>query len=458
MAKTYSILTYGCQMNESDSERIGGLLQRQGYAQADSVETSDLILLNTCSVRDSAAQTVFGKLGEFKIMKKNRENLIVGVTGCLAESDAAYMAKRAPHVDFFLGTRKLHLLPEALDRLSEQSLLAELAVPVAPEALIRRPLIWIGDDELDEKALDHFVPRDHPFKAWVPIMRGCSYYCTFCIVPLVRGGQVSRESTAILQEIRGLVDRGYKEVVLLGQTVDAYGRDRVNDLSFSGLLQAVDQVPGIERIRYTSPHPKDMTRETIQVIADSRHICEHFHLPVQSGSNRILERMRRGYTRERYLSLVEEIRSLVPHGSFSTDLIAGFPGETNEDIEETISLVRAVQFDTGFTFQYSSRPGTAASKLPDQISPEVKTERLIRMNKALGECALARNQAVVGKIDEVLVEGPSAKNSHRLNGRTRTNRLVNFDGPQDLIGKLVPVKMNSARSWSLDGEIQTPQV
>ncbi len=434
--RTYSIITYGCQMNEADSERLGGLLQRQGYTPASSVETSNLILLNTCSVRDSAAQTVYGKLGEFKVMKRERDDLILGVAGCLAESDAEYMARRAPHVDFFLGTRKMHLLPEALDRVSEHA-----------------PLIWIGDDELDEKALDQFVPRDHPFKAWVPIMRGCSYYCTFCIVPFVRGKQVSRDSKSILQEISGLVERGYKEVILLGQTVDAYGRDRKNDLSFAGLLEAVDHVPGIERIRYTSPHPKDMTPETIEVIADSQHICHHFHLPAQSGSNRILEKMKRGYTRERYLELVAQIRVKIPGASFSSDFIVGFPGETEEEFLETISLVREVQFDSAFVFLYSVRQGTAAAKMPDQVAQEIKQERFLRLNKAVGECALARNQAVVGTDTEVLVEGPSSRNPDRLTGRTRTNRLVNFDGNPSLVGNLVQVKVESARSWSLEGAL-----
>ncbi|MCR4418805.1 MAG: tRNA (N6-isopentenyl adenosine(37)-C2)-methylthiotransferase MiaB [Clostridia bacterium] len=435
-AKKYLTFTYGCQMNEHDTEVMAGLLEEAGYRPALGPEEADLILINTCSVREKAENKVFGQLGQLSAWKRRRPGLIIGVAGCMAQRLGETLRRKAPQVDFVVGPGDLHRLPELVRRVEEER---QFVLATG----------WPGGEPVENLP----VRRADRIRAYVNISFGCNNFCSFCIVPYLRGPERSRRAEHILAEVEALAREGYREVMLLGQNVNTYGRDLPGGVSFGGLLQQVDAVEGLARIRYTTSHPRDFGPELVEVVASARKVCEHFHLPAQAGSDRVLERMRRGYTREHYLRLTEIIRRRLPHASITTDLIVGFPGETEEDFEATLDLVERVRFDAAFTFMYSPRPGTAAAAFPDQVPPEVRRERLVRLNRLQNRLTRESNERLAGETVEVLVEGPSKTNPERLSGRTRTNKIVVFSGPPELIGQLVNVRITEAQTFNLFGEL-----
>lgn len=433
----YFIRTYGCQMNFHDSEILAGLLEEAGWTKASRPEEADLVILNTCCVREKAESKVYGLLGSLKSLKDRRPQLIIGVGGCMVQQPgvAQELARRAPHVDLIFGTYNAYRLPELLARVQVEG----------------GPLIAVSTDRGEAENLP--VRREGKVKAFITISYGCNNFCSYCIVPYVRGPEISRRPENILREVRELADQGYKEVMFLGQNVNSYGKDLDINFEFADLLAEADKVPGIERIRYTTSHPRDFSDRLINVIRDCRHVCEHFHLPVQAGSNRVLAKMNRGYTREHYLELVEKIKDRVKGASITTDIIVGFPGETEEDFQDTLDLVRRVRFDAAYTFIYSPRRGTPAAEMPDPVDRETKKRwfnELVRLqNKITGEI----NSQLVGQTFEVLVEGPSKTDPGRLAGRTRTNKIVVLAGEEELAGKLVEVRITAAQTWTLFGEV-----
>ncbi|GAW91499.1 tRNA (N6-isopentenyl adenosine(37)-C2)-methylthiotransferase MiaB [Calderihabitans maritimus] len=434
----YFIETWGCQMNERDTETIAGLLEEMGYSPGKKDE-ADVIILNTCCVREKAEQKVYGEIGHLRHLKSKNPNLVIGICGCMAQQEevAEKMRQRFPHIDLIFGTHNIHQLPRLLERARKFN---EVQVE-----------IWEREGEI----IEHLpARRADKFKAYVSVTYGCNNFCTYCIVPYVRGRERSRLPEDILKEIKDLVEQGTVEVMLLGQNVNSYGKDLDKEIDFADLLQMVDEVKGLRRIRYMTSHPRDFTDKLIATIAASDHVCEHFHLPVQAGSNDVLQKMNRGYTREQYMELVEKIRRQVPGASITTDIIVGFPGETEEDFQDTLDLVKKVQFDAAFTFLYSPRKGTVAAKMPDQIPDEVKKERFQRLLELQNSISLASNKRLVGSTVEVLVEGKSKTNPHKLSGRTRTNKVVIFEGPEEIIGKFVPIKITEAKTWNLEGNVE----
>lgn len=433
----YLFHVFGCQMNEADAEVLAGHLERLGYTRALSEEEADVILLITCCVREHAESRVYGKIGELYNLKQLKPTLILGVCGCMTQQDdvAEKMRTRYPYLDLIFGT---HNLPEFPRLLEQARASGELVFEVVPEA----------------EGVVEDLPRlrNDGLKSWVTIMYGCNNYCTYCIVPYVRGRERSRQPNAIVNEITDLVKRGYREITLLGQNVNSYGKDLDIHVDFASLLEQIDNIDGLERIRYMTSHPRDFTERLVDVIANSESVCEQFHLPVQSGSNNMLKAMNRGYTREHYLSLVKKIREVLPNASISTDFIVGFPGETEQDFEDTLSLVKEVRYDSAYTFSYSARTGTPAAELEDQLSEDEKSQRLKRLIDTVNTIALERNLPLLHQVVEVLVEGPSKKDPARLTGRTRTNKLVHFVGDKELIGKLVDVKIVKVQTWSMIGE------
>lgn len=434
--KKYHIRTYGCQMNERDSETLAGILADLGYTRTASVEEADLILFNTCCVRETAERKIYGRLNELRPLKKKRPDLLIGVGGCMAQKDKERVLTKAPHVDFVFGTHNIQELP---DLISKAAALSEPLVQVWEEGQV--PLV------------DLPAQREGKLKAYVTITYGCTNFCTYCIVPYVRGKERSRPPQDIIQEVTELAQEGYKEVTLLGQNVNTYGRDLGKGVSFAQLLREVNQVEGIQRIRYTTSHPRDFTAEIIAAVRDCDKVCEHFHLPIQAGSNRILQRMNRGYTREEYLQLVERIREEVPDCSITTDIIVGFPGEEEEDFAATLDIVRQVRFDNAFTFVFSPRSGTPAAKMKEQVPEDVKKERLNRLMELQDRISRDINEELRGKELEVLVEGTSKKEEKILTSRTRTNKLVLFPGEEDLMGELVTVRITRPQTWNLYGEL-----
>ncbi len=433
---TYYIRTFGCQMNEHDSERMAGMLEASGYRAVDSPEDASVVVFNTCCVRENADERLYGNLGHMKRLKQQRPDLRIVVGGCLAQKDKRLIQQRAPHVDVVLGTHNLASLPRLLAE-AEHGPAFEIVeqTEVFPSALPSR--------------------RACPWHAWVSISIGCNNSCTFCIVPAVRGREQSRRMGDILDEVRALVDDGVIEVTLLGQNVNSYGRDLGGHPLFAELLWALDEVPGLARVRFTSPHPKDFRAEVVEAMAGAGVVCEHIHLPLQSGSDSCLRRMKRAYTRRRYLDKVAMVRDAIPGVAITTDIIVGFPGETDEEFADTMSLVAEVGYDAAYTFRYSPRPGTAAAAMDDQVPPEVTQERFDALVALQEEISLQRNRALVGTVQEVLVEGPSRKDPARLTGRTRTNKLVHFsDNAAE--GSLVPVRITGAHPHHLDGEAVGP--
>jgi tRNA-2-methylthio-N6-dimethylallyladenosine synthase len=431
---TYYIRTFGCQMNEHDSERMAGLLEAEGYRPVAAPEEAGVVVFNTCCIRENADTRLYGNLGHMKALKDRRPGLRIVVGGCLAQKDRNTIQERAPYVDVVLGTHNLASLPR---------LLAESAEGPAFEIL--------EQTETFPSALP--ARRMSPWHAWVSISIGCNNSCTFCIVPAVRGVEISRRMGDIVAEVEVLVADGVVEVTLLGQNVNSYGRDLDGTPLFSKLLYALDEIEGLQRVRFTSPHPKDFRADTVEAMASCRTACEHIHLPLQSGSDRLLKSMKRAYTRRRYLDKVEMVRAAIPDVAITTDIIVGFPGETEDDFRETLEVVEESQYDSAFTFQYSPRPMTEAAAFPDQLPKEVVQERYDRLVELQDRISFERNRAQVGRVEEVLVEGPSKKDPGKLTGRTRTNKLVHFpsDGADE--GTFRTVEITTAHPHFLGGEL-----
>lgn len=441
-AKLFLIATWGCQMNSHDSEIMRAILEKNGYRWTDCQDRADIIILNTCSVRRHAEQRAIGFLGNLKHLKEKKPELIIAVGGCAPQNPEVreYLEDKAPHVNIVFGTRNFHLLPEFLKKA-----ISEKTRVITPDG--------DGDD------LPGLLPAHHtsPIKAYVTIMYGCNNFCAYCIVPYTRGREKSRHPEEIYEEVAELAARGYKEVMLLGQNVNSYGKDLPGVINFAKLLERLDGIPGLARIRYMTSHPRDFDDKLIETIAASRKVCEHFHLPLQAGSNRILELMNRGYTREKYLLLTEIIKDKIPGSSITTDIIVGFPGETEEDFLDTLDLVERVRFDAAYTFMFSPRRGTPAAEMPDQVPLEVKKERLARLVSVQNRITMERNKPLENHVVEVLVEGRSKKNPGRWSGRTRTNKIVVFEGAGDvdLTGKLVEIAVSCAQTWTLVGSLKT---
>ncbi|MGY0372044.1 tRNA (N6-isopentenyl adenosine(37)-C2)-methylthiotransferase MiaB [Clostridium sp. JNZ J1-5] len=436
--KKYYIDTWGCQMNEEDSEKISGLLKGIGYERTDIREESDIIIFNTCCVRENAELKVFGHLGALKALKRKNPDLIIVITGCMMQQSGMpdKVMKKFPYVDIIAGSYNSYKLPEYIERVKTEG----------------NSIIEIWDKEKDiVEGLP--VDRKSDVKAFVTIMYGCNNFCSYCIVPYVRGRERSREPENIINEIKDLVSKGYKEITLLGQNVNSYGKGLEPEIDFAELLRRVNKVEGLERIRFMTSHPKDVSQELINAMAECDKVCEHGHFALQSGSSRILEKMNRRYTREDYLELVRKLRTAMPDIAISTDIIVGFPGETEEDFKETLSIVEKVEFDSAFTFIYSQREGTPAATHEEQVPEEIKHERFNRLVKVVNDCMAKKNKEYQDKIVEVLVEGPSKNDDTKLMGRTRTGKLVNFDGDISYVGKIVNIKITKAQSFSLVGDI-----
>jgi len=435
--KKYTIITYGCQMNHHDSEKISYLLENLGYEKENDIEKSDFIIYNTCLVRENAELKVYGQLGALKNLKRKKPEMIIAVCGCMMQTgDArATIISKYKHVDIIFGTKNISRLPSLISRHRSTG---EVIVDIEEE------------DILDD---DTPINREHPFIAYVNIMTGCNNYCTFCIVPYARGKEISRTPESIITEIKELANKGYKEITLLGQNVNSYGKTLRPKVSFPELLKMVNEVEGIERIRFLTSHPKDCSDELIEAIANLDKVCENIHLPFQSGSNRILKDMHRVYTREHYLDLIRKLKKKVPNITLSTDIIVGFPGETEEDFNDTLSLVENVEYDQGFTFLYSIRKGTKAAEMNEQIPHDIKQERFQRLIDTMYDIFYKKNRECVGKTYEVLVEGISKNNSEILTGRTRGYKLVHFKGGKRNIGQLVNVKITGHNSFALEGEL-----
>jgi tRNA-2-methylthio-N6-dimethylallyladenosine synthase len=433
--KRYHLTTFGCQMNEHDSERMKGMLESLGYAEAPERGEADLILFNTCSIRETADSRFVAHLGEAKRLKREAPERIVGVGGCWAQSVKEEVFERFPFVDVAFGPGQVHKLAEFL---TSDSLTAQ------------------GYFEFEGFTGHLPARRTRPFQGWLQISVGCNCACSYCIVPSTRGREVSRPEDELVAEVREMAVDGVREVTLLGQNVNSYGRDLKSNghpaATFAGLLAAVDGVEGIERIRYTSPHPKDMREDVIRAHAELESLCEHIHLPLQSGSSRILKAMRRTYSRERYLDRVALIREHVPDASLTTDIIVGFPGETEEDFTQTLEVAEQVGYDSAFTFLFSPRRGTSAAELTEGlVSHPVKVQRMERLLEVVQRSARERAQRFVGRTVEVLVEGPSRTDPERLRGRTRHNKAVNFSGLA-APGELAEVEITAATSQTLSGE------
>lgn len=439
MYKKFFIQTFGCQMNEHDSEVMAGLLEERFYIPTKDIKEADFILLNTCCIREKAESKVLSMLGSLKKLKAKKPSLIVGVCGCMIQQKniVPKILHACPFVNLMFGTNNMAQLPDYLERIEKYG----------------QPVYEIVDED---SSADLKLPasREFPFKAFVNIMYGCNNFCTYCIVPYVRGRERSRKKEDIIAEVKELVADGAIEVMLLGQNVDSYGNDFKDSVSFADLLKEIDDIPGIERIRFMTSHPKDFSLELIDVIKNSKHICHSLHLPVQSGSNEVLKRMNRKYTRERYLEIVHAMREAIPNVALTTDIIVGFPGETEEQFQETVDLVETVGFDNAFSFIYSKRPGTAAEKFEDQIPLEIKKERLQRLNTSLSKWSLYHNKKYEGQNVKVLVEGLSENNDNMLSGRTDTGKTVIFQGDPSLIGKIVNVDITTAQTWVLKGKLE----
>ena len=431
--KTFFLETFGCQMNEHDSEKVAGVLLARGYRQVDSPEAASVILYNTCSIREKAAQKVFSRLGEFRA--RQNDGRMIGVLGCLAQQEGEEIFERAPWVGLVCGSASYRKLPE---------LLAQL------EAGNRR--VTGLETDTEETFETEVTRRDNPWRAYLTIIEGCDKSCAYCVVPFTRGPERSRSSAAVLAELRQVADLGYTEVQLLGQTVNSYRDPSPRRLRFAELLLAAAEVPGIRRVRFTTSHPRDFTPDIVAAIDAHPAVCEHVHLPVQSGSTRVLRAMQRTYTREEYLEKIALLRSARRAISITTDFIVGFPGETEEDFAETLSLLDAAQYDGAFSFKYSPRPNTLAQAMADAISEEEKGRRLAVLLEKQREIQTARNAALVGQSFEVLVEGKSRR-QNQWAGRTSSNRMVNFTSPvAELLGQYVQVQVNSAGPNSLVGE------
>ena len=443
-SRTYFVRTFGCQMNEHDSERIAGLLEADGLRAVDRAEDADVVVLNTCTIRENADNKLYGHLGHLKSLKDARPGMQIAVGGCMAQSEQGNIQRRAPYVDAVFGTHNVAAATEVLRR---------SAVEGAPVMAIL--------DEAEAGEFPSALPavRDLPYAAWVTIQIGCDNACAFCIVPAVRGKEISRPFDDIVAEVAGLAATGTVEVTLLGQNVNSYGRDLTKRRPlFSELLRAVGAIDGIRRVRYTSPHPKDLRPETIAAMAEVDTVCEHLHYPLQSGSDRILAAMHRGYTAERYLTKLAAARQGVADLAVTTDIIIGFPGETEDDFVRTLEVAAEAEYDSAYLFQFSPRPGTEAARFEDRFVPaDVIAERFDRLKLVVERSALRRHTARIGRIEEVLVEGPSRKDADVVTGRTRQNKLVHFRVPAGhppiVIGSFADVRVTDAAPHHLKGEL-----
>jgi tRNA-2-methylthio-N6-dimethylallyladenosine synthase len=439
MAKLH-LITYGCQMNEYDSERVAGLLRERQYELTDDAAAADVILVNTCAIREKAEEKVFSKLGELKRLKVSRPELVIGVMGCMAQLQQGTVLRRAPQVDLVFGSPAIARVGELVERARRQV----------------RPVLETGEAPLVK--ITARPPSPDRLKAFVTVMEGCEKHCTFCVVPRTRGRERSHPPETIIAEIEGLVAEGCREVTLLGQTVNAYGRDLVPPTDLAELFARVNDVAGLERIRFTTSNPYNLTPRLIRAMREVPKVCEWFHLPLQSGSDRVLQRMNRGYTRARYLELVAALREAEPAMAFSTDIIVGFPGETEADLEATLDMVERVGFDNVFVFRYSRRPGTPAATMPEQVADEVKAERNRRVLDLAQRIGAERSARLTGRTMEVLVDGTSRRSAGELSGRTRCNRVVNFDGRGRVaVGDIVHVRVTDALPHSLRGTLTTPE-
>lgn len=434
----YYIETWGCQMNEEDSEKLSGMLKSIGYSKTDNLKEAGIIIYNTCCVRENAENKVFGNLGELKHLKKENPDLIIAICGCMMQQEgmADKILKKFPHVNIIFGTHNAFKFPEYLNRVKTEG--------------VQVKEIYNKETEIVEGIP---VDRESSVKAFVTIMYGCNNFCTYCVVPYVRGRERSRKSEDIINEIKDLVSKGYKEITLLGQNVNSYGKGLEEDIDFAKLLRKVNEVEGLERVRFMSSHPKDLTKDVILAIKECDKICEQVHLPVQSGSNRILKKMNRNYTKESYLELIDLIKKEIPDVTLTTDIIVGFPGETEEDFLDTLDLVNKVEYDSAFTFIYSRRNNTPADMMLNQVPDEDKHHRFDRLVKSINDSVIKKNKAYENKIVEVLVEGPSKNDKSKFTGRTRNGKLVNFSGENITIGDLVNVKILRAQPFSLIGEV-----
>lgn len=436
--KTYHIKTYGCQMNMRDSETINAILEDMGFTKEEEYEKANLVLLNTCAIRENAHDKVFGMLGRLKYLKSVRPDLMIGLCGCMAQEEVVVdqIISKYQWLDFVFGTHNIHNLPTILaNAINHKKIEVE---------------VFSKEGDIVEGIP---VKRDHKYKAWVNIIYGCDKFCTYCIVPYTRGKQRSRNPEDILREVEELVKVGYQEVTLLGQNVNAYGKDMKNkEHTMAKLLELVAHT-SIPRIRFVTSHPWDFTDDMIKVIKKYDNIMPYIHLPIQSGSNNILKTMGRKYTKEDYLTLFNKIKKEIPNVAITTDIIVGFPGETDDDFQQTMDVVHKCQFDGAFTFIYSKRAGTPAAKMEDHVSLLIKKERLQQLNQAINHYSLLNNQKLVHKTVSVLIEGVSDKNDKQLMGYTDTMKLVNVTGDASRMGQIVPVTITSAKSWSLNGEI-----
>ena len=437
MEKRVYIETYGCQMNEHDSERMLRLLEDASFREARNAGEADLILINTCSVREKPEQKVYSALGRFKQWKEER-GAIICVTGCVAQQEGERLLKRIPYLDLVIGTHALSRLPELVRQVEDHGHRV-CETGLNPEGgYLKTPL-----------------PRKHGIKvkSYVTIMQGCDRFCSYCIVPYVRGREKSRPSREVLDEIRQLADQGVKEVCLLGQNVNSYGKGLAEELDFPELLRRINQIDGIERIRFTTSHPADLSEGLIQVFSELRSLCEHIQLPFQSGSDRILEKMHRGYTQGSYLEKIERLKGRCPSIAITADVMVGFPGEGEEDFQDTLDLMEKARFDDLFSFKYSPRKGTRAAQFEDQVKTEVKETRLSILQERQKEITFGKNKALEDCVVEVLVEGRSRQSAQDVTGRTRSNKIVNFKGDPNLLGKLVDVRITKGFPHSLRGDM-----
>lgn len=433
--KKYFLKTYGCQMNVHDSEEIRKYLEMLGFIETKTLENADIVVLNTCAIRENAHDKVFGYLGRCKHLKKEKPNLIIAIGGCMSQEEGVVneIKEKHPYVDIVFGTHNINELPKLIEKAK-----GKLDVEV-----------YSNEGNVFENVL---YSRDSKITAWVNIMYGCDKFCTYCIVPYTRGKQRSRKMDKILSEIKTLKEEGYKEITLLGQNVNAYGKDLQDNSSFSQLLEETAKI-GIERIRFVTSHPWDFTDEMIEVIAKYDNIMPYIHLPLQSGSSKILKLMGRRYTKEAYLDLYQKIKEKIPNCAITTDIIVGFPNETEEDFNETLNVVNACKYDGAYTFIYSPREGTPASKIKDSVDLKTKEQRLYKLNKLINDYSLEANQKYVNKVVPVLIQGISEKDDTKMYGYTDTMKLVNVVGNKNLIGQIVNVKITDAKSFSLNGKV-----
>ena len=436
MKKKATIITYGCAMNVNESAKIKNILQNMGYDMTENLAESDAVFLNTCTVREGAATQIYGKLGELKPIKEKR-GMIIGVTGCFAQEQGEELAKKFKQIDIVMGNQNIGKIPHAMEKLESGDF---------------KHVIFVGDeDELPPRIDADF---DSKKIASIPITYGCNNFCTYCIVPYVRGRERSVPMAQVLDEIKRFADKGYREIILLGQNVNSYGNDSDDkDMTFAKLLEEICKIEGDFLVRFISPHPRDFTEDVIDVIAANEKIARSLHLPLQSGSSRVLKAMNRGYTKEEYLALAEKIKERVPGASLTADIIVGFPGETEEDFLDTLDAVRTSKFENAFMFMYSPRKGTKAATMDGQLEQEVKKERLQRLIEVQNEVSKELSLAFVGKTEKVFVEGPSKKNKAVLSSRTSTNKIVLFEGDPSLEGEFVEVKIIDAKTWTLYGEL-----